>query len=136
MTDADPLCGYFGTPGGWKCNFAQLSPFAFAGVGVGIAIGVSVLGAAWYADRRLFAFLFVRACRRRGIFTTGSSLVGAAPVACAKRKALMLNARVFGCRRHATTPRSANCFSSKANHSSLFAEEQRTNTFCSAMTKS
>mmetsp|Transcript_35727 Transcript_35727/g.71665 ORF Transcript_35727/g.71665 Transcript_35727/m.71665 type:complete len:214 (+) Transcript_35727:121-762(+) len=52
-----PSAGYFDN---WLILFEQISPYALADIGIGISIGVSVLGAAW------------------GIFTTGSSLVGAA----------------------------------------------------------
>jgi len=44
----------------WLILFEQVPPYGLADIGIGVSIGVSVLGAAW------------------GIFTTGSSLVGAA----------------------------------------------------------
>mmetsp|Transcript_26649 Transcript_26649/g.51976 ORF Transcript_26649/g.51976 Transcript_26649/m.51976 type:complete len:215 (+) Transcript_26649:55-699(+) len=52
-----PSGGFFDD---WLILFENISPYALADIGIGISIGVSVLGAAW------------------GIFTTGSSLVGAA----------------------------------------------------------
>eukprot|EP00802_Teleaulax_amphioxeia_P013617 Tamp_13669.p1 GENE.Tamp_13669~~Tamp_13669.p1 ORF type:complete len:215 (+),score=50.93 Tamp_13669:486-1130(+) len=52
-----PSGGFFDN---WLILFEQLPPYGLADLGIGISIGVSVLGAAW------------------GIFTTGSSLVGAA----------------------------------------------------------
>merc|ERR1712216_112216 len=52
-----PTGGFFDN---WLMLFEQVPPYGLADIGIGISIGVSVLGAAW------------------GIFTTGSSLVGAA----------------------------------------------------------
>mmetsp|Transcript_20461 Transcript_20461/g.42930 ORF Transcript_20461/g.42930 Transcript_20461/m.42930 type:complete len:216 (-) Transcript_20461:13-660(-) len=52
-----PSGGFFDN---WLMLFEQVPPYGLADIGIGISIGVSVLGAAW------------------GIFTTGSSLVGAA----------------------------------------------------------
>ena len=52
-----PCGGFFDN---WLVLFEHVPPYGLADIGIGISIGVSVLGAAW------------------GIFTTGSSLVGAA----------------------------------------------------------
>merc|ERR1712216_700519 len=52
-----PSGGFFDN---WLVLFEHVPPYGLADIGIGISIGVSVLGAAW------------------GIFTTGSSLVGAA----------------------------------------------------------
>jgi len=57
MSHMLPSGGFFDN---WLVLFEQVPPYGLADIGIGISIGVSVLGAAW------------------GIFTTGSSLVGAA----------------------------------------------------------
>jgi V-type H+-transporting ATPase proteolipid subunit len=66
-------------------TFAQINPFMWASVGTAIAISVSVLGAAWFAFHCCSClFVFFSSNRdltrafHRGIFITGSSLLGAA----------------------------------------------------------
>ena len=76
----------------WARALVQISPYSFAAIGIAISIGVSVLGAAWYFPfldffwyffgliillRFCFNFVF-RLVICRGIYITGSSLIGAA----------------------------------------------------------
>lgn len=84
----------------WSRAMLQISPYTFAALGIAIAIGVSVLGAAWYTySLSLSTYTYICVCIRvhvyldiaivlwtldvwdfcvRGIYITGSSLIGAA----------------------------------------------------------
>eukprot|EP00958_Prasinococcus_capsulatus_P024185 scaffold3743_cov389-Prasinococcus_capsulatus_cf.AAC.12 len=75
-------------------TFRNLSPYLYTSIGISMSIGLSVLGAAWYAPRVRGAAKCAQepcnseraaspahtnlGCCDRGIFVTGSSLMGAA----------------------------------------------------------
>lgn len=54
----------------------DVSPYAWADMGVGLCIGLSVVGAAWYEFISFFLFIFTSLTNARGIFITGSSILG------------------------------------------------------------
>ena len=77
----------------WARALINISPYTFSAIGIAIAIGVSVLGAAWYFFTYTLSFflrmfilsiLFLNGENLRffdfgrGIYITGSSLIGAA----------------------------------------------------------
>ena len=69
----------------WSHALVRISPYTYSAVGIAIAIGVSVLGAAWYHRDLLILVCwtwclinYLLWCFDRGIYITGSSLIGAA----------------------------------------------------------
>lgn len=71
----------------WARALVRISPYTFSAIGIAVSIGVSVLGAAWYLSSSIFTFFKLPISENlsvkirelfRGIYITGSSLIGAA----------------------------------------------------------